>query len=108
MEKVQSSIDLPEKRDKEKERAHLCSYAYTVCTAYLAQKPDIYLYICSNRDRLGFYAEIPIIFGTVYTSLFLGQCILIYGHFSNKERGEEGYVGLFPEWVELGQGEVAN
>ena len=29
---------------------------------YLANKPDIYRCICSNRDRLGFYAEIQIIF----------------------------------------------
>ena len=27
--------------------------------------PDIYRCICSRRDRLGFYAEIQIIFGTV-------------------------------------------
>ena len=26
------------------------------------QKPNIYFFICSNRDRLGFYAEIQIIF----------------------------------------------
>ena len=29
------------------------------------QKPDIYLCIRSCRDRLGFYAEIQVIFGTV-------------------------------------------
>ena len=27
--------------------------------------------ICSSRDRLGFYAEIQIIFETLYTNLFL-------------------------------------
>ena len=32
---------------------------------YLAQKPDIYRFFCSFRDRLGFYAEIQIILGTV-------------------------------------------
>ena len=35
---------------------------------YLTQKPDTYSCIRSNRDRLGFYAEIQIIFGTVYIS----------------------------------------
>ena len=30
------------------------------------QKPDIYLCIRSCRERLGFYAEIQVIFGTVY------------------------------------------
>ena len=30
------------------------------------QKSDIYRCIRSNRDRLGFYAEIQIIFGTVW------------------------------------------
>ena len=39
---------------------------------YLAQKPDIYgiyRFICSSRDRLGFYAEIQntVLLGTVYT-----------------------------------------
>ena len=32
---------------------------------YLTQKTDIYQSISSDRDRLGFYAEIQIIFGTV-------------------------------------------
>ena len=36
---------------------------------YLAQKPDIYRCICSNRDRLGFHAEIQIIFGIVCTTI---------------------------------------
>ena len=44
-----------------------CEHIHTV---YLAPKPDIYDMpmhncICSNRGRLGFYAEIQIIFGTV-------------------------------------------
>ena len=34
---------------------------------YLAQKPDIYRCICTNRDRLDFYSEIQIIFGTAVT-----------------------------------------
>ena len=32
----------------------------------VAQKPDIFRCICSNRDRLSFCADIQIIFGTVY------------------------------------------
>ena len=41
-----------------------------VCTAfvfiqYLTKKPDIYRCICSNRVRLGYYAKIQIIVGTV-------------------------------------------
>ena len=35
----------------------------------LAQKGDIFRCICSNRDRLGFYAEIQIIFGTVSVTM---------------------------------------
>ena len=35
---------------------------YRICY----QKPDISQCICSSRDRLGFYAEIQIILGTVY------------------------------------------
>ena len=35
------------------------------------QKPDIYHCICSNRGRLCFYAEIEVIFGTVYDLSFL-------------------------------------
>ena len=38
---------------------------------YLAQKSGIYRCICSNRDRLGFYAKIQIIFGTVCTFLHI-------------------------------------
>ena len=38
--------------------------------SYLAQKPDIFRCVCSNRDRLGFYAQIQ--------KLFLGQCGLLF------------------------------
>ena len=36
-----------------------------------AEKPDIYRSNLSCRDRLGFYAEIQIIFGTVLQLLFV-------------------------------------
>ena len=38
-----------------------------VTYVYLAQKPDITRCIYSNLDRLCFYENILIIFGTVYT-----------------------------------------
>ena len=38
-------------------------------TSICTQKPNIYRCICSCRDGLGFYAEIPIIFGTVYNTI---------------------------------------
>ena len=42
----------------------------TVCPSlveiHLAQKPDIYRCICSNRDRLGLYSKIQNIFGSVW------------------------------------------
>ena len=42
---------------------HLCPYLFTI-----VHNPDIYRYICSYRDRLGFYTQFQNIFGTVYCS----------------------------------------
>ena len=39
--------------------------AYTVHKTVCATKPEAYRLICSRRHRLGFYAEIQNIFGTV-------------------------------------------
>ena len=39
-------------------------WAYYTCIS--GSEPDIYRWICSYRDRLPFYVELHIIFGTVY------------------------------------------
>ena len=63
---------------------YICTVFLAFLYTYLVQKPDIYRRVCSNRDMLGFSAEIHNILGTVYTSTwslprsmrsFLGQCI---------------------------------
>ena len=41
-------------------------YVWLYCTLHIPHKPDIYRCIYSCCDRLGLYAEIQIIFGTVY------------------------------------------
>ena len=46
--------------------------------AYLVQKQDIYHCICSNHDKSGLYAEIQIIFGTVYPMASYGGGVFIF------------------------------
>ena len=43
---------------------------------YLAQKPDIDTCTCANHDRLGFYSEIQISFGTV--CIYCELILLVY------------------------------
>ena len=52
-----------------------------VCVVHMAQQPDICRCFCSNRDRLGFYAEIQIDFRLILVqcavaSSRVGHCIL--------------------------------
>ena len=46
-------------------------YIWLFVYVYLAQKPDIYRCICSSRHRLGFDAEIQIIFWTLFSNTFI-------------------------------------
>ena len=51
----------------EQMQLYTVQYMYCFWSSYCIwkQNPDIYCCICSNRGRLGFYAEIQNIFGTV-------------------------------------------
>ena len=64
------------------------------------QKPDIYCCIRSSRDRLGYYAKIQIIFGTVYmaesslpptASLLVFHCTVVFVSYNSVMHK----VGLF-------------
>ena len=64
-------------------------HPFTSTVQELAQKTDWYRCICSNRDMLGFYAGILIIFGVVYLILFCSlletnssQCQLLTASFT--------------------------
>ena len=45
-------------------------YVWLLDQIYCRKKSDTYRCILSNRNRIGFYAEIHIIFGTVYRARF--------------------------------------
>ena len=53
---------------------------YLALMQYLANWADLYRGICSNCDRLGFYAEMHIMFGTVHAiTMYLTNQNLVVG-----------------------------
>ena len=48
-----------------------------ICLVFVYKKPDIYRCLCSNCDRCGFYAEIQIIFGTVFWMAAFSDLVLL-------------------------------